>query len=181
MKAEFLSARNLVLGAVAILLIPFSGCADMQPVQTAQIGNALDAGIPSQPAEKVRLEGLRFKAVGAGLRADSKPVLDAAAQILRSEPDNLVYVDVYCDRRDSKHANLQLAQQRAEYIKSYLEGQGVPSGQMIARGFGVENSADHGGSSQTHKRNSRIELISLVNRPVPTNLTYSLLSPRDLN
>jgi hypothetical protein len=41
MKAEFLSARNLVLGAVAILLIPFSGCADMQPVQTAQIGNAL--------------------------------------------------------------------------------------------------------------------------------------------
>ena len=174
MKAEFLSARNLVLGAVAILLIPFSGCADMQPVQTAQIGNALDAGIPSQPAEKVRLEGLRFKAVGAGLRADSKPVLDAAAQILRSEPDNLVYVDVYCDRRDSKHANLQLAQQRAENVKAYLEAQGVPSERMIARGFGTENSASSRYSSQTHRQTSRVELIPLADQTVPTNLVYPL-------
>jgi len=177
MKVKLSSARNLASGAVAVLLISLSACVAIRPLQTAQFGNGRDA----QPGEKVRLEGLRFKAEGARLRSNSKPILDAAAESLKSEPDNFVYVDAYCDRHDSKRANQQLARQRAENVKAYLATQGIPFEHMIARGFGVKNPAAGNYSSKTYKYSSRVELIPVTNQAVTTNLAYSPPGSSSLN
>ena len=136
------------------------------------VGDNRDARISAQPEETVRLEGLRFKAGGTSLRSNSKPVLIEAADVLKSEPSKTFYVDVHCDRRGSEKANLRLAQQRAENVKAYLEAQGVPSERMIARGFGVEDSASSKYSTETHWQNSRVELIPLANQNVSTNLIH---------
>ncbi|WP_304821816.1 OmpA family protein [Candidatus Binatus sp.] len=132
-------------------------------MQTAQVGNAPEAGIAAHPDEKIRLEGLRFKADGASLRPNSKPVLDAAVEILKSEPNKKVYVDAYCEPSGGKEANLRLSQKRAENVKAYLETQGIASDRLIPRGFGAENFVASNDSPQTRKQNRRIELIPFTN------------------
>jgi outer membrane protein OmpA-like peptidoglycan-associated protein len=176
MRARILFTKTLLLAASVILLLPLSACLELQhgAAQPVQVSDNRDAGMSAQPEEQVRLEGLRFKAGGASLRSNSKPVLIEAADILKSEPSKTFYVDVHCDQRGSEKANLQLAQQRAENVKAYLEAQGVPSERMIARGFGTENSASSRYSSQTHRQTSRVELIPLADQTVPTNLVYPL-------
>jgi outer membrane protein OmpA-like peptidoglycan-associated protein len=175
MKAQRSFTGSLALGAIASLLTSLSACLQSRDlsVQTAQVGNAHGAGTPAQ--EKVRLDGLRFKTDGASLRRSSAPVLDAAAEILRSEPDKKVYVDVYCDRTGRTKANLRLAQQRAENVKAHLAARGIPSERMIARGFGVENFATSYDPPLTRKQNSRVELIPFTTSTASTNLAYSRL------
>lgn len=173
MLKGFFSSR--LVSTVALLMVPLSACSNLKPTQTTQVDKARDARILTQPEEEVRLEGVQFKSDGATLRGNSKPILDAAAEILRSEPDNVVYVNVYCDRHDSKKATLQLAQQRADSVKAYLETQRIPSEQMIARG--AKNSVASTDLSQTRKRTPRVELISFVNQAATTNLAYSSSVP----
>jgi len=179
MNAKIYFTRNFVLGAIVILLLPLSACLQSREGsgQPVQVGNNQDVGITAIPVDKVRLEGLRFNVKGASLRSNSEPILDAAADILKSEPDKKVYVDVYNERHGSKNANLRLAKQRAENVKAYLEMQGIPSERMIARGFG----ATAGDSSQTHKQNSKVELIPFGNQNAPTNLAYLLSRKSSLN
>jgi outer membrane protein OmpA-like peptidoglycan-associated protein len=96
MKANRSVIRVLVLSAVTILSVCLSGCLAYQN-DTMQ-SSPIDAENLPQLSEKVRLEGLRFKPDSARVRGDSKPILDAAAELLRREPDKRVYVDAYCDQ-----------------------------------------------------------------------------------
>jgi outer membrane protein OmpA-like peptidoglycan-associated protein len=171
MNAKLSFTGRLTLGAIAILFIPLSGCLQGREdsVRAAQVGDGPHERILAQ--EKVQLEGLRFKPDGGTLRRNSRAVLDAAAEILRSEPDKKVYVDAYCDQANSKIVNLRLAQQRAETVKAYLEAQGISSDRMIARGFGAEQASND--SPHIRKQNSTVELIPFSSYPASRNLAYS--------
>lgn len=140
MKAELSFTRSAALCAIAILLIPLSSCQASREgsVQAAQFGSTPHAEIFVQPDEVIRLEGLRFKGGGASLRRNSRAILDAAADILKSEPGKKVYIDAHFDRTGDKRESLQLEQRRAENVKAYLEAQGIPSERMITRGFGPQ-------------------------------------------
>jgi outer membrane protein OmpA-like peptidoglycan-associated protein len=154
---------NLV-STVALLMVPLSACSNLWRTGTAQVDSSRNSVMLTQPEETVRLEGVQFKAGGATPRRNSKAILDAAAEILASGSDNMVYADAYCGRHDGKKANPQLAQQRAENVKAYLVTQGIPSERMVARGFGVANSAA-GSDSRIYKQKSGVELIPFKNEP----------------
>jgi outer membrane protein OmpA-like peptidoglycan-associated protein len=174
MKAKVSFIKSLTLASIAIL---FAGCVASQEKSTElpQIGN-YDGAIPLQQVQTVRLEGLRFHDGSASLRSDSRPILDAAAQVLKSQPTELVYVDAYCTRPGGLKANVRLARHRAQSVKAYLETQGIPAKRMVARGFeGTTSSID-----STARQNSRVELIQFTNRP-STNLASSGLQARSLN
>jgi len=157
MKAKVTLTRSATLGAIAMLLIPLSACQESRDatVQTAQVGS----GIEVATGEKIRLEGVRFKSDGTSIRPASKPILDAAAEILKSEPDKAVYVDAYTDPTGGKETNLRLSQQRAENVKAYLETKGIPSDRLIPRGFGAEDSIASNDTPETRKQNRRVELV----------------------
>ena len=161
MKAKLSFTRSAAVGAIAILLIPLSACREApdSSTQTAQVGSVPAPSIPPQPDERIRLEGLRFKPDGTSLRPTSKPVLDTAAEILKSEPDKKVYVDSYTDPSGGKEANLRVSQKRAENVKAYLEEQGIASDRLIPRGFGAENFVAGNDTPQLRKQNRRVELV----------------------
>jgi outer membrane protein OmpA-like peptidoglycan-associated protein len=165
--------------AIAILLLSLSACAAYQSgtAKTAQVDSA---PLP-QLGERVRLEGLRFKPDSAKMRADSKPILDAAAEFLKSEPDTKVYVDAYCDQLGIKKADRRLAKQRAESVKSSLEARGIASDRMIARGFASEHPVPRLHSSQIFNGNSKVELIPFANTLESTNFASSQFQTSELN
>jgi len=154
------------VGAIAILLIPLSACRESRITSiddTAQVGSVPPPPVVAHADSKIRLEGLRFKPDGSSLRRTSKPVLDAAAEILKTEPNKKVYVDAYCDPTGGKEANLRLSQKRAENVKAYLEEQGIPSDRLIPRGFGAENFVASNDTPSDRRQNRRIELIPFTN------------------
>ncbi len=161
MNAKLSLTRGAVVGAIAMLLIPLSACQESRDanVQTAEVGNGSEPAIATQSGEKIRLEGVRFKADGTSIRPASKPILDAAAETLKTEPDKKVYVDAYTDPIGGKQANLRVSQQRAENVKAYLETQGISSDRMIPRGFGAANSIASNDTPERRKQNRRVELV----------------------
>ena len=165
--------------AISILLLSLSACAGYQSgaAKTTQVDSA---PLP-QLGERVRLEGLRFKPDSAKMRADSKPILDAAAELLKSEPDKKVYVDAYCDQLGIKKADRRLAKRRAESVKSSLEARGIASDRMIARGFASEHPGSRVHSSQVFCGNSKVELIPFANAPNSTNFASSLSPTSELD
>ena len=164
MNAKLSLNRSAALGAIAMILIPLSACQESRDanVQSAQVGSGSETAIATQSGERIRLEGVRYKADGASIRPASKPILDAAAEILKTEPDKKVYVDAYTDPIGGKEANLRLSQQRAENVKAYLETQGISSDRMIPRGFGAENFVASNDTPETRKQNRRVELVPLA-------------------
>jgi outer membrane protein OmpA-like peptidoglycan-associated protein len=165
--------------AISILLLSLSACAAYQS-SAAKMAQVDSAPLP-QLGERVRLEGVRFKPDSAKMRADSKPVLDAAAQLLKSEPDKKLYVDAYCDQLGIKKADRRLAKRRAESVKSSLEARGIASDRMIARGFASEHSGSRVHSSQVFCGNSKVELIPFANAPNSTNFASSLSPTSELD
>jgi hypothetical protein len=165
--------------AISILLLSLSACAAYQS-GAAKMAQVDSAPLP-QLGERVRLEGVRFKPDSAKMRADSKPVLDAAARLLKSEPDKKLYVDAYCDQLGIKKADRPLAKRRAESVKSSLEARGIASDRMIARGFASEHSGSRVHSSQVFCGNSKVELIPFANAPNSTNFASSLSPTSELD
>jgi len=57
-------------------------------------------------------------------------------QYLGLKPDAKLVLEAYCDVRGSVEYNQALAERRAELVKQYLIGQGIPAGQIETKAYG---------------------------------------------
>jgi outer membrane protein OmpA-like peptidoglycan-associated protein len=108
--------------------------------------------------EKVELHGVQFLHDGS-IREGSKPVLDAAVEVLKDKPNATIYVDAYCDSTGGQRLNQQLSEARAGAVASYLESQGVPADRLVSRGFGASQFVAPNATASGRSQNRRIELL----------------------
>jgi OmpA-OmpF porin, OOP family len=166
-KARFTSLRPASFGGIAVLLLlvgSISACSrgigtGADSVQTTLGGGASPTSAKTAPREKILLEGVRFTPDGSRLRPNAQPILDSAVELLESHPDMKVYVDTYCDPTGGKRLNFRLSQQRAAIVSAYLEGHGIASDRLIARGFGATHFIARNETADGRAQNRRIELI----------------------
>jgi len=90
--------------------------------------------------------------------------LKILTEVLKNRPDWKVQVRSHTDSKGSKNANKKLSQERADFLKVYLESQGVPVEQIEAIGYGESLLLNHcidGApcSEEEHRRNRRTELL----------------------
>jgi outer membrane protein OmpA-like peptidoglycan-associated protein len=135
----------------------FSGCtgstSSLRPTPS-------EIGAAEPPAEKANVRGVEFARTRA-LRASAKPLLDAVAALLKTQPNAKVYIDAYCDQTGGRKVNQQLSKRRAAVVKDYLVKDGVASDRLIARGFGATNFIASNATADGRKQNRRIELLLL--------------------
>jgi len=111
------------------------------------------------PHEKVVLRGVHFAFNKAKIRSEDKPVLDEAAETLRSNPNMRVEVNGYCDAIGSDKYNLRLSQRRAEAVVAYLESKGIAADRLIPQGFGKTNFVASNDTAEGRAQNRRVELV----------------------
>jgi outer membrane protein OmpA-like peptidoglycan-associated protein len=163
LRSRFHSSKNLMLGGAAILLLPLSitACsgapATPSPQQVASAGS-----VTTQ--QKILLQGLQFNPDGSVIRRSSDPILDSAADILKEQPDTMVYVDSYCDPTGGPQLNQHLAGDRAVAVASYLEHKGIAADRIVPRGFGATDFVASNATADGREQNRRVEL-----RVVPIN------------
>lgn len=72
----------------------------------------------------------------ATLREESKKELEEMAKILRENPDIVVEISSYADRKGSDAYNIKLSEKRARAVVDYLIEQGIDKQRLRSRGFG---------------------------------------------
>lgn len=104
------------------------------------------------------LEGVNFETGSANLTDQSHGTLDRVATAILGNPDVRVEVAGYTDNRGGAAANLRLSQARADAVRAYLIGKGVPAFQLTSRGFGAANPIAPNTTTVGRSRNRRVEL-----------------------
>ena len=149
---------RVYLAGAAILALPLgllSGCTQPTPSE----GMPETRIVAAQPApEKVDLRGITFERNGK-IDASSKPVLDAAAQLLKTQTDAKVYINAYCDPSGGPQLNQRLSEERAAAVRAYLIKDGIERDRLIAQGRGATDFVASNATSSGRRQNRRIELV----------------------
>ena len=129
-------------------------------------GTAVDAtGCPTATADLTRLfgvmRGVSFEAGGSSLTAGSYAILNDIAATLIAHPEVRVEIAAYTDDAGVPGTIVRMTQLRAEVVRSYLAGRGVPSGRMVARGYGSASPIASNATPAGRAQNRRVELRRL--------------------
>jgi OmpA-OmpF porin, OOP family len=146
------------MARLAIVTVPLillaSGCS--QTASTPPPAPQVAAAQPTQ--QKVDLRGIEFQHDGK-IDPSSKPVLDAAAQLLKTQTDAKVYINAYCDPSGGPQLNQRLSDERAAAVKAYLIKDGIERDRLIAQGHGATDFVASNATANGRKQNRRIELL----------------------
>jgi general secretion pathway protein A len=84
--------------------------------------------------------------------------LDQLAAALAHHPAAKISIRGYTDASGVYSYNLNLSEFRAQMVKSYLVGKGVPSERISAEGMGSQNPIDTGNPLQDKLNSRRVEI-----------------------
>ncbi len=107
------------------------------------------------------LEGVNFAVGKAELTEESREVLDRVAVSLLAYPELKIEVAGHTDSTGRRAMNLKLSQERADAVRDFLVGKGVPAGQLIAKGYGPDKPIAPNDTDAGRAQNRRTELNKL--------------------
>lgn len=91
---------------------------------------------PFKVDQPIVLENIYFEFNSAELNVPSKNTLDQLYNILLDNADIRIELSAHTDSKGAHDYNLTLSDKRANACVNYLIEKGIPSGRMIAKGFG---------------------------------------------
>lgn len=105
---------------------------------------------------KFTYEDIYFEKGSYRLTPEARELLQRKAQWLQKHPDVKVIIEGHTDEAGSKEFNLALGEQRAGAVKSFLIGDGIASGRLIAVSYGNEQPIATGDTEIGRSRNRRV-------------------------
>ncbi len=115
--------------------------------------------------EIVILEQVQFDFAKATIRPESHELLDAVAKVLVEHPE-IVKVEVqgHTDDVGAHDVNMQLSSDRAGAVKDALEGRGIDSSRLVAKGYGPDRPIARNDTDDGRQKNRRVQFIVLERR-----------------
>ena len=114
---------------------------------------------PPPPAKKkIVLRSVHFDFDKATLKADAKPILDEAVQVLKQEGSVDIVVEGHTDSVGTEQYNLGLSRRRADTVRRYLVEHGVAASRITAEGMGESKPVASNDTADGRAQNRRVEL-----------------------
>ncbi len=152
-KAEADAARNQADAAQAAALSAQQQAEELQrQIDTLQ-AKVTDRGLV------LTLGDVLFATAKADLSSGANGTLNKLVAFLNKYPDRTVDIQGYTDSVGSEDYNLGLSQRRADSVRSYLVGQGIGSGRLVASGKGMSSPVAGNDTSSGRQQNRRVEVI----------------------
>jgi outer membrane protein OmpA-like peptidoglycan-associated protein len=107
----------------------------------------------------VNLPDILFDVSESTLKPEAELVLAKLAGILLITSDQQAVIEGYTDSTGSPQLNLDLSQQRAESVRTFLHSQGIGEGRLRALGYGMARPVADNSSSEGRSRNRRVEIL----------------------
>ena len=93
------------------------------------------------------------------LSAEAESALNGNADWLKAHSGTEILIEGHCDERGSIEYNLNLGQQRANSVKQFLLGKGVPAEMLHTISYGEERPLDNGTGESAWARNRRAQFL----------------------
>jgi peptidoglycan-associated lipoprotein len=91
------------------------------------------------------------------LTAETQERLRTKAAILRANPSLELRVEGHADERGSTEYNIALGERRAESVRTFLAGYGIPANRLSTISYGKERPVVEGSNEAAWSRNRRAE------------------------
>jgi OOP family OmpA-OmpF porin len=114
---------------------------------------------PVAVKQRIVLRGVNFAFNSSDIQPSARPVLDQAAEILKSNPGIAVRVEGHTDSIGSEEYNQALSLRRAESVYRYLVNAGVDPERFRVEGFGESRPIASNDTEVGRAQNRRVELI----------------------
>ncbi len=118
-------------------------------VEVVRMGDNLTLSMPGN---------VTFAFDSAKLNPQFDPVLDKLAQTLTEYNQTVIQIAGHTDSIGSKAYNMNLSVQRADSVKAYLVGRGVPSARLVTIGAGPDYPIASNDTEQGRAQNRRVEI-----------------------
>lgn len=109
----------------------------------------------------IALRGIEFNTGQDTLRPESEPLLNEVLNLLKGAATLRLSIEGHTDNVGAASANLSLSRRRAERVKAWLVGQGVPAARLATQGFGDTKPVADNRTEEGRSRNRRVELVKL--------------------
>ena len=120
-----------------------------------QEGGCLPEEVAAQFSGSIK--GIYFALGSAQILAKSHPVLNRAVEVMQRYPTLKVLVEGHTDNTGAAELNAKLSQQRADAVRQYLLGRGIPAERVTAKGVGSERAVAPNDTEEGRAQNRRIE------------------------
>jgi outer membrane protein OmpA-like peptidoglycan-associated protein len=118
-------------------------------VEVVRMGDNLTLSMPGN---------VTFAFDSAKLNPQFDPVLDKLAQTLTEYNQTVIQIAGHTDSIGTKAYNMNLSTQRADSVKAYLVGRGVPSARLVTVGAGPDYPIASNDTEQGRAQNRRVEI-----------------------
>ena len=108
------------------------------------------------------LPGVFFNTDKSEIKPAGKKELDKAVIALKEAGLPAIIVSGYCDSRASEEYNQKLSERRADSVKAYLVGKGIPEDKISTKGYGKDKPFASNATAAGMAQNRRVE-IDLIN------------------
>ena len=145
------------------------GCPEIDDADGDNVADANDL-CPNTPAntevnkfgclanQNITLNGVTFATGSDRLTRSSLPIVNAAAQTLKQNPDIKVEISGYTDNRGNDALNQSLSKRRANAVAIQLIEQGVRADRISSKGYGESNPIATNDTEAGRLKNRRVEL-----------------------
>jgi len=112
-------------------------------------------------AEMIRFmyENVYFEKDSFKLTPEAQKLLKRKARWLQEHPDVKVIIEGHTDAPGSKEYNLALGDRLAGAVKSFLIGEGIEPGRLIAVSYGNEKPIDSARTEEARAKNRRVHFV----------------------
>ncbi|MEO1091082.1 MAG: peptidoglycan-associated lipoprotein Pal [Pseudomonadota bacterium] len=148
--------------AVLACILVLAGCARNTPEEPVLDSAVTGAGNASGPlaGSQAALQAaagdtVYFAFDSSVVRPESQAVLRQQAAWLQQNPNVRVAIEGHTDERGTREYNIALGERRANAVRTYLIGLGVPASQMTTVSYGEERPASVGSGEQSWAANRR--------------------------
>ena len=129
---------------------------------------------------KKAMQGIEFETARATIRPSSYSLLDEIAQQFIENPSFIIEVQGHTDNTGKADKNMTLSQDRANAVRDYLIGKGVPAERMTARGYGQDKPIADNSTKAGRAKNRRVEFdITFEEVTVETILDHADPTPTE--
>ena len=110
----------------------------------------------------ITLKGIYFDFDKSTIKPESRPALEAAAQILNENPTINVEIQGHTDSKGSDSYNLSLSDRRAASVVAYLvQNLGIARSRLTSRGYGESQPIATNDTDEGRALNRRVEFVIL--------------------
>ncbi|MES2162745.1 MAG: OmpA family protein [Pseudomonadota bacterium] len=129
----------------------------LNPSYTVNNGLRVSAAEQNLLDETLARRIIEFESGKATLTASGKGILDEMAAALQKVKGKKVEVIGHTDNVGLRESNLALSQARAEAVRTYLAGKGIPPEMVTVSGQGPDRPVAENSNAEGRARNRRIE------------------------